>query len=298
MKTILMRSAALAAAITMAGCANTAEYMRSRPSTYFQVDPQGERTAEAPRTDGAAVAAPVPDRLPQVSLRCTQAQDLAIKTPDGKNQQECLYVSADVTTLVSTPGTPEQTEEAIDFLIGVSDMNCSNYLHRVFANKAGMDFTDNLVANLTTSAATATAHIDPTVSAALGVANLVVGNSMDAFNSTYFMDKTFQALEAAINAERQRIKAIIIAKRATANSQSVTRRYGLVQALSDLRAYDDACSFKAGLNALVSIAESEQAERTRTTLSLDVSPDQAAKARELYRHDIRPKDDLPRGQRP
>lgn len=272
-----MRCAVLVAAICATGCAGTAEYMRSRPVTYFQTQiPDGKGP------------------LARVRLHCTQVQKLPSEEQDGKNGRECLYVSADVSALMEEPVSPQDTDEVIDYLIGVSDMNCSNFMHRVFASKANMDFTDGLVSNLATSAATATAHVDPTVSAALNVANLVVGNSMDSFNSTYFLDKTFQALEAAINSERQRIMALIIAKRATATPAgappATARRYGLVQALSDLRAYDDACSIKAGLNTLVTIAETEQAERTKTTMSLNVSNNQAADARLLYQRKVRPLD--------
>ncbi|MBY4598855.1 hypothetical protein K3217_25405 [bacterium BD-1] len=276
--------------VALSGCANVAEKLRSQPVAHYPVG----------KTDGRVGAIGVKEEKPEdqqqgksnevrgIRFYCMQSGgDIGEGSRSkGKEAESCAYVSASYTDIVNFDSTKQvDVDRALDSLIAMSDMNCSNYMHRVFSNRALTDMTGSLAEDLLTSAGTATAHIDPTASAALGVANLVVGKSMDAFHATYFLDKSFQALEAAIIGERQRILVSIIAKRAKAKAEAKPAEggaeisYGPVAALSDLRAYDDACSFKAGLNALVSLAEKEKEARSLEVAQLEIAPDTLVEAR-------------------
>lgn len=254
--------------LTLVGCAGTAEYLRSQPVTHF------------PAT--ATVA--VPDELKSlISLHCMKDQTAAY-VENGTSTKECLYVSADASNLTSTikqTDTPIVRDKAITFLTSLSDMNCSNFLHRAFANKAGLDFTKGFISDLSTGASAGTAFSNPAVSVALSVSNLVVGKGVESFNATYYYDKTFQALESAIGAERLRIKTYILAKQSQANGQNSTVKYEIVQALSDVRQYDDACSIKAGLAQLVQLADAKKKDDEKTKIQVELSSDPVATARSL-----------------
>lgn len=259
--------------VALSGCANVAEKLRSQPVAHYPVGDTSGYVGDIGKAEA------------KIRFFCMEASGDPDGAKDAKGQaaQSCSYASAAYTDIVNfRSADPVEVDRALDSLVSMSDLNCSNYMHRVFSNRALTDFSGTLSEDLLTSAATATAHIEPTAAAALGVANLVVGKSMDAFHSTYFLDKTFQALEAAINGERQRILATIIAKRAKAKATpaggSAAFAYGPVEALSDLRAYDDACSFKAGLNVLVSLAESEKDAQSLRVTQLKIAPDTNAEA--------------------
>lgn len=260
----------LALPVALSGCANVAEKLRSQPVAHYPVGDTSGYVGDIGKAEA------------KIRFFCMEASGDSDGAKDAKGQaaQSCSYASAAYTDIVNFRSKdPVEVDRALDSLVSMSDLNCSNYMHRVFSNRALTDFSGTLSEDLLTSAATATAHIEPTAAAALGVANLVVGKSMDAFHSTYFLDKTFQALEAAINGERQRILATIIAKRAKAKATPAAFAYGPVEALSDLRAYDDACSFKAGLNVLVSLAEKEKEARSLEVARLEIAPDTLVEAR-------------------
>lgn len=250
--------------VALSGCANVAEKLRSQPVAHYPVGDTSGYVGDIGKTEA------------KIRFFCMETSDDSDGAENARGQaaQSCSYASAAYTDIVNFRSSdPVEVDRALDSLVSMSDLNCSNYMHRVFSNRALTDFSGTLAEDLLTSAASATAHIEPTAAAALGVANLVVGKSMDAFHSTYFLDKTFQALEAAINGERQRILATIIAKRAKARAKPADGSYGPVEALSDLRAYDDACSFKAGLNVLVSLAENEREAQSLRVTQLEIAPD-------------------------
>ncbi|ODS64912.1 MULTISPECIES: hypothetical protein [unclassified Arenimonas] len=257
--------------LMLVGCANVAEKLRSQPAVHF-------------KAQGAAVAPATGDKK-ALALHCMETRSVEDGKPHGGNS-ECVYASTNFADVAAISGRDPEGEKALDTLLAVSDMNCSNYMHRVFSNRTLTDFTGRLAGDLLTSTATAATQVDPNTAAALGVANLVVGKSIEGFNATYFQEKTFQALEAAINGERERIRAIILAKRIQGRQKGAggtpVQPYGPLEALSDLRAYDDACSFKAGLNVLVSLAEQEQAQRMHQVMRLSLAADQGAEARCQY----------------
>ena len=246
--------------ILLTGCASTAEYLRSQPAAYFPAD----------------VAQPGGKLKDIIALHCMKEQDVPIEAKGGK-YKECLYVSADASKLIeldSDNSLDNDTRDmAITYLVGVSDMNCSNFMHRAFANKAGLDFTKRLTGDLATGASAGTAFTSPAASAALSVSNLIIGKSIESFNSNYFFDKTFQALESAIYAQRLDISSLILAKRSQARGNKQT--YNIVQALSDIRAYDDACSIKAGLARLVQLADKEKDTSEKLNKADQIDPQKA-----------------------
>jgi uncharacterized lipoprotein YajG len=254
--------------IVLTGCAGTAEYMRSQPVTHFPA----MRTVALPE-----------ELTGLITLHCMKDQETAY-VENGIAARECLYVSADARNIFGTPKDAKTgealTDKVITFLMGLSDMNCSNFLHRAFANKAGLDFTKGFISDLAAGVSAGTAHANPTTSAALSVGNLIVGKGVESFNATYYYDKTFQALEAAVTAERTHIRTYIFAKQLKSKDVKNPVKYELVQALSDIRAYDDACSIKAGLAQLVQLANNKKKEDVNTKVQVELSnePLETAKA--------------------
>ena len=250
--------------LLLGGCKSIAEKMRSQPAVHFQ-----------PKSVG--IAGPENDKA-QLNLHCMERREVETRKGDP-SIVDCAYVSADFSEVVLAGRT--NSDETLDALLAISDMNCSNYMHRVFSNRTFMDFSGGLAGDILTGVATATTHVEPNLAAVLGLSNMVVGKGVENFNATYFQEKTFQALEAAINSERERVRLLIMAKRVTADARTETdeRPYGPLEALPDIRAYDDACSFKAGLNVLVALAEREHEFRREEGARLATAANQAEVAR-------------------
>lgn len=245
------RSLGLALASTLiiiSGCADTAKFLRSQPSSHFPTN----SFATMPNEHGELL-----------KIHCTHAEDVKHVETDASSQQ-CLYISADISKSVFVSSDIGTTRDITKALISISDLNCSTFLHRAFANRAGLDAGKKFFQDVSTALSAGTASVSAPLSAALDVTNLVVGKGVDTFNTTYYLDKTFQAMEASILAERARHRAYLDAKLAESN-------YSIRDAISDVRAYDDACSFKAGLYRLVNTAEKEKTNSEKSKLTVEAA---------------------------
>lgn len=265
MKRTLLCASALCC-VLLAGCGSTAEKLRSQPTVHLVASPEN-------------AVIPMPSKLePYVKLRCMALQDAWEKPPGPRSTQECLYVAAEAPYLAVAPD--DLRDVSISFLVGLSDMNCSNFLHRAFANKAGLDFTKSFSSDLATGLSAGTAHVNPAVSAALSIGNLLIGKGVESFNATYYYEKTFQALKAVISANRQEIRRQIFARQDRART-TPTVPYSMTEAIADLREYDDACSIMSGLDRLVQVANNEQASEAQKKRSVEVSANPAARQEQL-----------------
>lgn len=259
-KRLIEISIATFCAVAISGCAGTAQYLRSQPSAYYN-----EPASDITLADK--------DLSALFHVKCMKAESKDSLAPGNQQSPQCLYVSVDAAKVSSeTVVTRSIRDKAIAYLISVSDANCSNFLDRAFANKAGLDVSKSLSSDLATGVSAATAFNTPAVSAGLGLANLVVGKTVDNINSPFYFDKTFQAFEAAVLTERARIKSEIIARQATrplisTNSSAV--QYGIFDALADMRTYDDACSMRAGLAKLIETASALKQAQTLQSAQAD-----------------------------
>lgn len=250
-------SIAVALSISVLGCANSAQMLRSRPVTHY---PSSNTQLSTPGGLSGLL-----------SLRCVKGDEES-SSETTSEYHECTYVSADISGLVDQMGDPQveaKRNTLVSLLTSISDMNCSTFLHRAFANRAGADFTKSFVTDIATGASAVTAFSSAAASSVLSVSNLVVGKGIDSFNSTYYFEKSFQAMESAITAERALIKTEMIAKQA-----DVTGSYTIAHALSDIRRYDDACSIRAGLSKLVEISDdsNRRAQEKKTDVELSNDP--------------------------
>jgi hypothetical protein len=251
------------------GCANTAQYLRSQPLTYYNES----TTTSIVLTD--------PDLKQLFEVKCMKVQSRDFLTTPDQQSAQCLYIAVnganatyvkDSASSPSSPATRAVRDKAIAYLIGISDFNCTNYLDRAFANKAGLDISKSFTSDIATGISAITAFNTPAVSAALSLANLVVGKTVDNINATYYFDKTFQAFEAAVLAERARIRSDILARQANRPIESKEFspvQYGLFEALADIKQYDDACSMRVGLSKLIEAATVMKQNQTLTSAKAD-----------------------------
>lgn len=253
--------------LLLSGCAATSTHLRSQPASHFTVE---DFKPEGPLNG-------------LVTLHCARVADVKYKISKSQfaPNEECHYVSADVTNLINK--LPEDQagsalrDATLDLLLGLSDYNCSNFLSRAYAIRSSFDLASKYIGDLASAASAGTVVAAPALSVALDGVNLLVGKANSNFDSQFYADKTFQALESAISAERTKRKTAILARRGTP-------KYSLMNALADARFYDDACSIRAGVENLGDIAtaadekektknlavqKEEPAERANTLMTLD-----------------------------
>lgn len=229
--------------LLVSGCGSTAKYLESEPSMHFPT-----RTVLA-----------LPANIqPYLVLHCIKAADIKYEdeattdkatTDKPTTNSRCLYISADASRLGSATVDSDTRDQIIRTLLNISDLNCQTFRQRAFANRAGFDYGKKFFQDVSTAVSAGTATVSAPFSAALDVTNLVVGKGVDTFNATYYFDKTFQAMEDAIRAERAQQRALITAR------QEDKKNYLIGDALADISAYDDACSIKSGLARLSAVAQ-------------------------------------------
>ena len=168
---------------------------------------------------------------------------------------QCLYMSIDMRDVLKVPiRNRAERNRLVHLLVNVSDYNCSTFLMRAFANKAGADATRNTAKDIATAIAAGTAKVAGGFSLGIGLFNLVGGAAIDNFNQSYYSDKTFQVMAAAIGAERDRARETIISR-----SRNDLADYSYLEALEDVHVYDDSCSLRRGLESLAELANKEKA---------------------------------------
>jgi hypothetical protein len=258
MKTILL---ATCVTVFLAGCASTANYVHSTPSTLF-VDSQ--------------LALPASETLKdKIQLQCMRYQDHNNLPDAPRNLRECLYVTTDASKLLASASKDiAERDEVISYLTAISDFNCSNFMMRAFALRTGMDASKSFLSDLATGASAGTAFSTPALSAGLSLSNLVVGKGVDAITGAYYFGETFSAMESLISAERMRIKRYIRSRQATVDNKFPA--YDLRAALSDIRDYDDACSIKFGLGKLKQNADKVKTDESAKKIDSELDPSKAA----------------------
>lgn len=249
-RTFFSRNAAAAfhciwISLFLTGCADTSKWLETEPAAHF--------SANGPLA--------VPDGLSKyLTLHCLKTESVKYAETVGVGQphpkdQECMYVGVEVNGLFAAKPDTDTTNALIATLLSVSDMNCSNFMDRVFAARSSSDFTKGFLQDLATAFAAGTAPFSGSAAAGLNGVNLVVGKGFQNLESTYYANQAFQAIEAAIVSERSDRRSVILVKQdnnaATGTSHAA---YPVEAILADVRAYDDACSIRAGLARLANIA--------------------------------------------
>lgn len=228
---------AITAALLMS-CASNASHMRAQPA--FQ----------ASELTDSGLPAPLQGR---VKMKCMFEQD-----------GNCVYTGIfyDHAATFATIDAPQRNAFGYVLLTTASD-NCSWWLSRVFANRAGISSIRDTIKNLMTGAAALTAKPSPVVSAGLGFANLFADSSVKSVDTNEFASKTFDSIESAIKAKRNRTETEILRRLATATIE----QYPIGALLLDVTRLKDECTLTSGIKGLqaTASAEEQKSETERTT---------------------------------
>lgn len=239
-RTVLTALFLLSIIALVAGCAaGTSKYLGSEPALHYPV----KKTIALPANIEKFV-----------TVHCLETaevkyEDRAPNTSDSENGK-CLYTSVDVSAVGAATVDKSVRDEIIGTLVTVSDTNCRQFMNRAFAQRSTSEFSKTFLQDIATAISAGTAHANPAISATLSGANLIVGKGYEAFDATFYVNKTFDAMEAAIKAERTKRYAKIIA-----SQDEPIETYSLSHAINDVGDYDDACSIKTGLASLAATAE-------------------------------------------
>jgi len=235
------------------GCANSDRVLRPEHVTYV---PWEEKGKEVPLAKDHVV-----------NLKCLDKRFPGEGSEPVSEGNRCLYYAVDERNIFENFGTkPASAELAgvrntyISFLMNLSEHNCTTFLNRAFASKSVLDTSAGTFNDVLTGLSAATANAQPHAAAGLGVANLIIGKTVDNVNSTYYFEKTFQALASSIHAEREERKQSVL-KRYTEDIRTFT----IYDALAAVHRYDNACSIRVGLEKLQGIAQ-DAANKNQTIL--------------------------------
>lgn len=237
-----MRKITATAIIACVGyaCGSTERFLRPEPAFHIN--------------SGQQISLTLPDDIKDsVALRCVGNRQVSY-TDGLPKPDQCLYISADITkipALLDKFSKESNRDTVARLLISVSDQNCTTFLARAFANKAGIDTTNGILSDLATGGAAGTAAANPAISAGLNVGNLLFGKTTGNFDKTYYAEKTFQAMESAILGERAETKALIVTNLRTKK----TSQYTIFDVLGEIKQYDESCSIQHGLLKLASVAD-------------------------------------------
>jgi uncharacterized protein YceK len=235
----------------LAGCSSIDQNVRPESSFFVSKTVGNDQSYMLVKKDGS------------LGVTCLDKEGMAVSKDTNSSQIQCLYYAVDISKVFNSFEFPssELTETQdrtlkkkrdiyISFLVNVADQNCETFLSRSFASKSGFDAGRNTFQDILTGASAATAIGTPPVAAGLSLLNIVVGKTVDNVNSTYFFDKTFQAIGSAIYLEKSEIKAQI-----ELNKKQDYSRYTIYDSVSDIRRYESACSIRIGVGKLQRLAQ-------------------------------------------
>ncbi len=227
----------------------------------------------------------VPQSVPQITPEDPAIAELLtirLIQPNGKilnggaPDKQALYYSVDMTKLMAATklyfasGTDQELakrrNDILEVLVLVSDLNSETYLSRAFAVDLTVRGIRGVINRTFTAAQTATSLISPETTAVLGLSNLLIGGIGDEYNSLAYANKTYDALRAAIEAERVRIKSDI--KKSTVESYA---EYSIQDALADIVRLSEASSIRMGVARLLEIAEKEQKAAVNQAIADDAA---------------------------
>ncbi len=252
-------------------CANAANHLRAQPAWFLEpartltvslppLEKSGEPVAFN-RQPVAYASLDVTDAIPgssepeKIEVKCVRTPRSGSLAPtEATSIAQCLYMSIEMNSLMAVPVRNEaERNRLVHLLVNVSDYNCSTFLMRAFAHKAGTDATRNTTKDIAVAIAAGTAKVASGFSSGIGLFNLVGGTAIDSFNTSYYADKTFQVMAAAIGAERDKARTSIALHR-----KDGLAAYSFFEALEDVHAYDDACSLRRGLESLAAAASNQK----------------------------------------
>ena len=160
-------------------------HLRAQPAWF--IDPKIDKKLVIPLApldkDGTPIRDAAPDE--KIEIQC-------VRTPRGENTaptestdvSQCLYESIDMRDVLRVPiRNSAERNRMVHLLMNVSNDNCSTFLMRAFAQKAGNEATRNTLKDFATAVASGTARVAAVASANLGIASLFTTTAVDNVNN-------------------------------------------------------------------------------------------------------------------
>jgi hypothetical protein len=199
------------------------------------------------------VAPPVPGQLEVKCVRLSNLLNREESAADQRQRQEpaqCIYMSADMQKVFEQPIRNKQERNRVVFLLmNISDANCTTYLHRFYATRAGWDAAHGTGKDVATAIASGTAKVAGGLSSVVGLVNLAGGTAIDNIDKSYYSEKTIQAITAAIKSLRASSKKLLLD-----SSGKELSEYSYFQAINDLEDFDHSCSLQRGIEQIAELA--------------------------------------------
>jgi len=245
-------------------CADAAKHLRAQPAWFLEPTSAKPLLVSLPPIDKEGTPIGEAAEIDNVAIKCVRTPRSENVSPtEGAAISQCLYMSIDMRDVLKVPiRNAAERNRLVHLLVNVSDYNCSTFLMRAFAHKAGTEATRNTAKDVATAIAAGTARVAGAFSSGLGIVNLVGGTAIDNVNTSYYADKTFQVMAAAIGAERDKTRTVLLNHSKVSVSLA---DYSFFEALEDVHEYDDSCSLRRGLESLAAAANNEK-ERTAGAL--------------------------------
>ena len=178
----------------------------------------------------------------------------------GTAGNECVYEVVTEDSLDRALLSPSQAtrDNAILTVLYLSDRSCANFRAKVFAFRTSASFAGGFFNSILSGTSAITALVSGPAGSALSAANLATGSALNGINSSYYANKMMDQLDAEMDAQRNALKAQILAHIPPQNSggqdggngspvptpTAAARPYSGLDAKLDLQAYDNLCSLE------------------------------------------------------
>jgi hypothetical protein len=187
----------------------------------------------------------------------------------------CSHVSVRLdTVLTASTATLSERNRIIAIFLGMSDYNCSAFTAQAFGRKAQMNTANTILDGVSNALAAKSQR-----NSSLGDLLILAGKTTDGvLGHLSQLGSVETTVEIAINDARRKLRERI-ATRARGQAES----YPLLEALTDLTAYDETCSLQLGKELALQAAaraSREEAERVLKALSQSALPAPAPPAQQ------------------
>jgi len=266
----------LAACLLSVSCSFNEPRIRSEPVIL-----QSQNTQKVP-------LAPIEfssDNPPTLDVQCQELTSWYTrwlgKAVGGTAGKECVYQVVTQESLHQALLSTDKTvrDNAIMTVLNMSDRSCDNFRAKVFAFRTSANFASGFLNSILSGTGAIASLASGPAGAGLAAANLATGNALNGVNSSYYANKMIDQLDAEMEAQRQQLRAKIVAHLPTATPTpaagaedtaspsstpaSTAGPYSGLDAENELQAYDNLCSLET---------------LTRATLSPTVTPTATATA--------------------
>jgi len=230
---IFLKSAPIALAFFMTGCAHTEKYLH--PEKTFSLDnlstfketrkldnlPIYETCADITSIHSPVIWVPLIG--PAIDVSMSSKNDVTSSNPLDNAIIFLPLIGPAISFSSTSPTTctdktfhqstetidPDKTVKAgiVNYVANIADQSCTLFLDRLSSSKDGLDFSKTALSDIGTSAAAGTAFVTPLGAAVISTASLLSNKGAENLAHTYFGGQLIPAIKNNIKSERQKYRA-------------------------------------------------------------------------------------------